>query len=42
MPNETIASLNSLSAELSLLKHPFYQAWTEGKLSKESLKLYAA
>jgi len=26
---------------LHLLKHPFYQAWNEGKLSKESLKNYA-
>ena len=24
-----------------LLKHPFYQAWTAGKLSKDSLALYA-
>ena len=26
----------------SLLKHPFYQAWQEGKLTKEELKVYAA
>jgi pyrroloquinoline-quinone synthase len=24
-----------------MLKHPFYQAWTEGKLSKEALRTYA-
>jgi pyrroloquinoline-quinone synthase len=24
-----------------MLKHPFYQAWTEGKLSKDALKAYA-
>ena len=26
----------------SLLKHPIYQAWQEGKLTKEELKVYAA
>jgi pyrroloquinoline-quinone synthase len=41
MPNETIASLNSLSAELSLLKHPFYQAWTAGTLTADRLRNYA-
>jgi len=25
----------------SVLKHPYYQAWNEGELSKDSLKLYA-
>jgi pyrroloquinoline-quinone synthase len=34
-------SLDALVEEHHLLKHPFYQAWTEGKLSKESLQLYA-
>jgi pyrroloquinoline-quinone synthase len=34
-------SLDALVGEHHLLKHPFYQAWTEGKLSKESLQLYA-
>jgi pyrroloquinoline-quinone synthase len=34
-------SLDDLIAEHHLLKHPFYQAWTEGKLSRESLQLYA-
>ncbi|HEU4477609.1 MAG TPA: CADD family putative folate metabolism protein [Pyrinomonadaceae bacterium] len=35
---------NALSAavmEFSMLKHPFYVAWTEGKLSKEILADYA-
>jgi len=42
--NETktlLESLDALIQEHHLLKHPFYQAWTEGKLSKESLQLYA-
>jgi pyrroloquinoline-quinone synthase len=34
-------SLDALVAQHHLLKHPFYQAWTEGKLSRESLQLYA-
>jgi pyrroloquinoline-quinone synthase len=41
MPNETIASLNLLSAEMSLLKHPFYQAWTAGSLTADRLRNYA-
>jgi pyrroloquinoline-quinone synthase len=36
-----LESLDALIAEHHLLKHPFYQAWTEGKLSKQSLQLYA-
>ena len=36
-----LESLDALIAEHHLLNHPFYQAWTEGKLSKESLQLYA-
>jgi pyrroloquinoline-quinone synthase len=36
-----LESLDALIEEHHLLKHPFYQAWTEGKLSKESLQLYA-
>ena len=39
--NETVVSLNSLAAELSLLKHPFYQEWTAGTLSVERLRNYA-
>jgi pyrroloquinoline-quinone synthase len=41
MPNETIASLNLLAAEMSLLRHPFYQAWTAGTLTTERLRKYA-
>jgi pyrroloquinoline-quinone synthase len=36
-----IESLDALIERHHLLKHPFYQAWTQGKLSKESLALYA-
>jgi len=36
-----IDSLDKLIEQYHLLKHPFYQAWTEGKLSRESLQLYA-
>src|SRR5277367_68098 len=37
----TLESLDALIEKHHLLKHPFYQAWTEGTLSKESLQLYA-
>ena len=37
-----LESLDALIAKYSLLNHPFYRAWTEGKLSRESLQLYAA
>ena len=40
-PNDTVASLNSLGAEMSLLKHPFYQQWTAGTLSAQRLGNYA-
>jgi pyrroloquinoline-quinone synthase len=33
--------LKTIIAEHSLLKHPFYQAWTEGRLSKDVLRRYA-
>ena len=36
-----LASLDTLIEKHHLLKHPFYRAWVEGKLSKESLELYA-
>jgi pyrroloquinoline-quinone synthase len=39
--NTMLESLDALIQEHHLLKHPFYRAWTEGKLTKESLKLYA-
>jgi pyrroloquinoline-quinone synthase len=47
MANKTVRtktlleSLDALIEKHHLLKHPFYQAWTEGTLSKESLQLYA-
>jgi pyrroloquinoline-quinone synthase len=37
-----LARLDAAIAEKSLLKHPFYQDWQAGKLSKEALQLYAA
>ena len=41
-PKTLLDSIDSLIERYHLLKHPFYQAWIEGKLSKESLQLYAA
>jgi len=40
-PKTLLQSLDALVEKHHLLKHPFYRAWTEGKLSKESLRLYA-
>jgi pyrroloquinoline-quinone synthase len=39
---ELLNKLDAAIAEKSLLKHPFYQDWQAGKLSRESLQLYAA
>jgi pyrroloquinoline-quinone synthase len=36
-----LESLDALIENYHLLNHPFYRAWTEGRLSKESLALYA-
>lgn len=36
-----VDSLDRLVDRYHLLKHPFYQAWTQGTLSKEALCLYA-
>jgi pyrroloquinoline-quinone synthase len=36
-----LESLDALIEEHHLLKHPFYQAWSEGTLPKQSLQLYA-
>lgn len=33
--------LDAIINERHLLKHPFYQAWTEGRLSLETLRTYA-
>src|ERR1700683_2172595 len=40
-PKTLLESLDILIEEHHLLKHPFYQAWTAGTLSKENLQLYA-
>src|SRR5260370_4672263 len=39
---ELLARIDAAIAEKSLLKHPFYQDWQAGKLSREALQLYAA
>jgi pyrroloquinoline-quinone synthase len=39
---ELLTKIDAAIAEKNLLKHPFYQDWQAGKLSKESLQLYAA
>jgi pyrroloquinoline-quinone synthase len=39
---ELVARLDAAIAERNLLKHPFYQDWQAGKLSREELQLYAA
>jgi pyrroloquinoline-quinone synthase len=39
---ELLNKIDAAIAEKSLLKHPFYQDWQMGKLSRESLQLYAA
>jgi pyrroloquinoline-quinone synthase len=41
-PKTLLESLDAMIERYHLLKHPFYQAWAAGKLSKESLQLYAA
>jgi pyrroloquinoline-quinone synthase len=43
MPNtELLNRIDAAIAEKNLLKHPFYQDWQAGKLSREALQLYAA
>ncbi len=39
---ELLNRIDAAIAEKNLLKHPFYQDWMAGKLSKESLQLYAS
>ncbi|MFZ0635306.1 MAG: CADD family putative folate metabolism protein [Candidatus Acidiferrales bacterium] len=39
--NTILAGLDHLVEKYHLLKHPFYRAWTQGTLSRESLALYA-
>lgn len=36
-----LESLDKTIEKYHLLKHPFYRAWSQGKLSRESLALYA-
>jgi pyrroloquinoline-quinone synthase len=40
-PKSLLETLDALIEQHHLLNHPFYQAWIEGTLSKESLQLYA-
>ena len=37
-----LEKIDAAIGEKNLLKHPFYQDWQAGKLSRESLQLYAA
>jgi pyrroloquinoline-quinone synthase len=39
---ELLRKIDAAIAEKNLLKHPFYQDWQAGNLSRESLQLYAA
>ena len=39
---ELLDKIDAAIAEKNLLKHPFYQDWQMGKLSREALQLYAA
>src|SRR5579883_1186188 len=39
--SELIVTLNAMVEERSLLKHPFYQAWSAGGLTLERLRNYA-
>src|SRR5437764_9893932 len=34
-------SIDTKVAERAMLKHPFYQAWTEGRLTLDALRAYA-
>ena len=35
------AAIDAKVAERAMLKHPFYQAWTEGRLPLDTLRAYA-
>src|SRR5438105_4633405 len=35
------AAIDGKIADRAMLKHPFYQAWTEGRLSLDTLRAYA-
>ncbi len=38
----TSAAIDAAIAERAMLTHPFYQAWEEGKLTRDALRSYAA
>jgi pyrroloquinoline-quinone synthase len=38
---EFLTALDALIAEKHLLNHPFYQLWSQGKLTRENLREYA-
>ncbi len=40
--SQLLEKIDAAIAEKHLLKHPFYQDWQAGKLTRESLQLYAA
>lgn len=42
MSADPLSSIDALIAERHLLKHPFYVAWQEGKLTSDALRTYAA
>lgn len=39
---ELVKKLNTIIAEWDLLKHPFYQAWSNGELTQADLQVYAS
>jgi pyrroloquinoline-quinone synthase len=39
--DEFLTALDTLIAENHLLKHPFYQLWSQGRLTRENLREYA-
>lgn len=39
--NDFVKAIESILSEKSILKHPFYQKWNEGKLSVAELREYA-
>jgi pyrroloquinoline-quinone synthase len=39
--SSTSSLIDTKVAERAMLKHPFYQAWTEGRLSLDELRAYA-
>jgi len=41
MPNRLLDTMTTLVAGRHMLKHPFYQAWNDGALTRDMLKFYA-